>query len=60
MTVLLLDDSYCKGDFGLILYRDRKIYRFSAKIENISEPTSFFGHVSYDIVFRVFFTEFIN
>lgn len=55
MSILLLDETYCKSDLGLILYKDRKNYKFSAVIEKIVEPASFFGHVTYDIVLRVIF-----
>lgn len=53
MSVLLLDETYCKSDLGVILYKDRKIYKFSAMIDNIIEPVSFFGHVTYLIVLKV-------
>jgi hypothetical protein len=34
---------------GAILYRDRKVYAFSAQILEVTEPSSFFGHVDYKV-----------
>ncbi|KAI1720809.1 PX domain-containing protein [Ditylenchus destructor] len=50
MSALLPDESYCKSELGLILYKDRKIYGFHSEVVNVKEPTSvLFGHVDYDI-----------
>ncbi|CAD5224777.1 unnamed protein product [Bursaphelenchus okinawaensis] len=48
-SVLLPDESHCRSDIGAILYRDRKIYAFSAEINEVSEPSSIFGYVEYKI-----------
>lgn len=56
MSILLPDESYCKTDLGLILYKDRKIYRFQADITDVIQPAGFFGHVDYNIVLKVNFS----
>ncbi|KAI6227495.1 PX domain protein [Aphelenchoides fujianensis] len=48
-TVLLPDETHCRSELGAILYRDRKIYAFSAEILDVHEATGIFGHVSYKI-----------
>ncbi|CAD5231755.1 unnamed protein product [Bursaphelenchus xylophilus] len=48
-SVLLPDESHCRSDIGAILYRDRKIYAFSADIIEVTEPNSIFGYVEYKI-----------
>ncbi|KAI6189976.1 PX domain protein [Aphelenchoides bicaudatus] len=48
-SVLLPDETHCRSELGVILYRDRKSYAFSAEILEITEPASFFGHVDYKV-----------
>lgn len=44
-----LDETHCRSELGVILYRDRKVYAFSAEILDVTEPASFFGHVDYKV-----------
>lgn len=61
MSALLPDESYCKCELGMMLYRDGRIYGFHAEIAGTKEPASLlFGHVDYEIVFTVRQSEIIT
>ncbi|KAL7073215.1 hypothetical protein ACQ4LE_006968 [Meloidogyne hapla] len=50
MSSLVQDETECKSTLGTLLYTERKIYGFSAKVIDAILPTSsLFGHVEYKL-----------
>lgn len=50
MYSLVEDETECKSILGTIIYTQRKVYGFSAKVTDVVLPDSrFFGHVDYKL-----------